>query len=93
MNHWEIDINDEETFSEDFRNLSETSKEFVKDCIADIVKCKDLDDYEYIVDCKSIPTGIVFVRFPNKCEVILKAHFGTLFFLRTYDDIDDALKD
>lgn len=91
MNHWEIDIKDNETFSTDFGNLIEESQEYVKDSIRELPTFQNLTDYEYTITCPSIPTGIVFLRFPNKCEVIIEAHYGTLFFLRAYDHIDDVL--
>ncbi len=93
MNHWEIDIKDEETFSAVFKKLSDDSQEYIKDSISEIVKFKDLKDYEFTVSCPSIPTGIVFLRFPNNCEVIIEAHYGTLYYVIAYDSIDEALKE
>ncbi|MGY5149397.1 MAG: hypothetical protein ACW9W3_04975 [Candidatus Nitrosopumilus sp. bin_68KS] len=93
MNHWEIDLKDDEhPFYTDFSNLSDESQEYVKDSIQEIVKYKNLADYEYTITCPSIPVGIVLLRFPNNCEVIIQTSHGVLYYLRAYDNIDDALK-
>lgn len=94
MNHWAIDLkDDEQPFHRDFQKLSDDSKEYVKDSIKEIVKCKNLGDYEYTINCPSVPMGIVLLRFPNKCEVIIEVNHGVLYYLRTYENIDDALND
>ncbi len=93
MNHWEIDLKDyEPSFHTDFSTLSEESQEYVKDSISEIVKFKHLADYEYTVACPSIPVGIALLRFPNNCEVIIQVIQNTLYYLRAYDNIDEALK-
>lgn len=91
MNHWKIDIIDNETFSADYRKLSDDSKEFVKDSIIELPTYKILSDYEYTIYCPSIPVGIVLLRFPNNCEVIVQARNGTLFYLRVYENIDEVV--
>lgn len=93
MNHWEIDLKDkeEQPFHKDFEKLSDKSKEYVKDSIREIVTCKNLADYEYAVSCPSIPMGIALLRFPNNCEVIIQVDHNILYYLRAYDNIDEAL--
>ncbi|WP_299293112.1 hypothetical protein [Nitrosopumilus sp.] len=91
MNHWEVDLKDEHPFHTDFENLVDDSQEYVKDSIREIVKYKNLSDYEYTVSCPSIPVGIALLRFPNGCEVIIEIEHNKLYYLRAYDDIDEAL--
>ena len=92
LNHWKINIKDNEPpFEKDFKKLTDISKEYIKDSIIEIVTCKNLEDYKYIVSCPSIPMGFALLRFPNNCEAIIQIEHDTLYYLRTYENIDDAL--